>query len=108
MPKPKYHIVVRTNTRPLGHPKGSCGEKKSQDLLAKFYEEAEKRKLFENTVISGSTCVGICSAGPIVIVYSDNVWYQGVTPDGVAEIIEEHILKGKPVERFIVPEGAWG
>jgi len=108
MSKPNHHIVVCTNTRPPGHPKGSCGEKGSQPVVMKFAEEMEKRGLFGKVVLSGSTCVGMCSAGTIVIVYPDAVWYQGVKPDNVNEIIEEHILKGKPVEKLVIPDSAWG
>ena len=108
MPKPKYHIVICTNTRPPGHPKGSCGEKGAQNVTMKFSEELEKRNLFGRVMFTGSTCAGLCSAGPIVIVYPDAVWYQGVGPDNVNEIIEEHILKGKPVEKLVIPDSAWG
>ena len=108
MPKPKYHIVVCTNTRPPGHPKGSCGERGAQEVTKKFSEELEKRNLFGSVMLTGSTCVSMCHFGPIVIVYPDAVWYQGVTPGGATEIIESHILKGKPVEKLMIPESAWG
>ena len=39
MPKPDHHIVVCTNTRPPGHPKGSCGEKGAQPVVMKFAEK---------------------------------------------------------------------
>lgn len=107
MPKPKYHIVVCTNTRPPGHPKGSCGEKGAQAILMKFQEEMEKRNLWGGVMVTASSCVGMCQVGPIVIVYPDSVWYQGVNPFNVSEIIEEHILKGKPVEKLMIPESAW-
>jgi len=105
--KPRYHIIVCTNTRPPGHPKGSCGEKGAQNVVMKFSEELERRNLFEKVLLTGSTCLGICSAGPVVVVYPDNVWYQGVTPDGAVRIIEEHIEKGSPVEDMRIPDSAW-
>lgn len=108
MPKPRYHIVVCTNTRPPGHPKGSCGEKGAQNVAMKLSEEMEKRSLFGSVVLTGSTCIGMCNIGPVIIVYPDAVWYHGVTVNDVPEIIEEHILKGKPVERLMIPESAWG
>ena len=107
MPKPKHHIVVCTNTRPPGHPKGSCGERGAQPVVMKFAEEMEKRGLFGKVVLSGSTCVGMCSAGTIVIVYPDAVWYQGVKPENVNEILDQHIQNGKPVERLVIPDSAW-
>ena len=108
MPKPEHHIVVCTNTRPPGHPKGSCGERGAQPVVMKFSEEMEKRGLFGKVVLSGSTCVGMCSSGTIVIVYPDAVWYQGVKPENVNEILDQHIQNGKPVERLVIPDSAWG
>src|SRR3972149_3778444 len=100
MPKPDHHIVVCTNTRPPGHPKGSCGEKGAQPVVMKFAEEMEKRGLFGKVVLSGSTCVGMCSAGTIVIVYLDAVWYQGVKPENVNEILEQPTKDGKHLWRI--------
>lgn len=108
MAKPKYHILVCTNTRPPGHPKGSCGEKGAQNVAMKFSEELEKRGLFGQVILSGSTCIGMCSFGPIVLVYPDAVWYREVTANDVTEIMNEHIMNGKPVERLMIPDSAWG
>jgi len=108
MPKPKYHILLCTNTRPTGHPKGSCGEKGAQSVAMKFNEELEKRNLYGRVILSGSTCIGMCNFGPVVLIYPDAVWYHGVKADDVAEIMEEHIMKGKPVERLMIPDSAWG
>ena len=44
------------------------------------------------------------AAGPVLVVYPDAVWYGRVTLDDVDEIIESHIIGGKPVERLVLPE----
>ena len=49
-------------------------------------------------------CLGVCGGGPIVVVYPDGVWYGGVKPEDVDEIVESHILGDKPVERLRIPE----
>jgi len=109
MPKPKYHVLVCTNNRPPGHPRGSCGEKGSNQLLTHFMSEVEKNNLFANVIVTGSTCIGPCPLGPIVIVYPEGTWYQKVTSaEDVATIVREHILQGKPVERLKVPDAIWG
>ncbi len=108
MPKPKYHILVCTTTRPPGNPRGSCGEKGSKDLIPAFYEEIEKRMLFGQILITESSCLGPCPIGATVVVYPDAVWYKGVKPSDVAEIMEAHIANGKPVERLAVPDEMWG
>ncbi|MBI3352247.1 MAG: (2Fe-2S) ferredoxin domain-containing protein [Nitrospirae bacterium] len=109
MPKPKHHVLVCTNNRPPGHPRGSCGEKGSNPLLTHFMAEIEKNNLFGDVIVTGSTCVGPCPLGPLVIVYPDAVWYQKVSsPADVAAIVKEHIQEGKPVERLRFPDAMWG
>lgn len=108
MPKPKYHVLVCTTTRPAGNPRGSCGQKKSQDIIPAFYNEMEKKMLFGQILITESTCLGPCMVGPTVVVYPDGVWYKGVTPDDVTEIVEEHFVKGNAVKRLMVPDELWG
>jgi len=108
MPKPTHHILVCTTRRPPGNPRGSCGEKGSRDLIPAFYDEMEKRMLFGQILITESSCLGPCPIGATVVVYPDGVWYKGVTPADVPEIMENHISQGKPVERLMVPEEMWG
>jgi (2Fe-2S) ferredoxin len=96
------------NSRPPGHPRGSCGSSGSNDVLSRFQQEFENKNLFGRALISGSTCIGPCSVGPTVVVYPDGTWYKQVTPDDVPEIIEKHIENDQPVERLLLPEEAWG
>jgi len=51
-----------------------------------------------------SGCLDQCEHGPTVVVYPDAVWYGRVTANDVEEIIESHIVNGKPVERLMLPE----
>jgi (2Fe-2S) ferredoxin len=51
-----------------------------------------------------SGCLDQCEHGPTVVVYPDGVWYGRVTPDDVEEIIDSHIVNGKPVERLLIPD----
>ena len=108
MPKPARHVLVCMNSRPPGHPRGSCGSSGSNDVLSRFQQEFENKNLFGRALISGSTCIGPCSVGPTVVVYPDGTWYKQVTPDDVPEIIEKHIENDQPVERLLLPEEAWG
>ncbi len=109
MPKPKYHILVCTTERPAGNPRGSCGEKGSkEELLPAFYGGMEKHMLFGQILITESSCLGPCPIGATVVVYPEGVWYKGVKTADVAEIMESHIVNGKPVERLRVPDEMWG
>ena len=46
-------------------------------------------------------CFGFCEKGPIVKILPDNTFYVNVTPDDTGEIVEEHLVKGRPVERLL-------
>jgi len=46
--------------------------------------------------------------GPTIVVYPDGVWYKNVTEADVPVILDEHIVKGKPVERLRLPDEVWG
>jgi (2Fe-2S) ferredoxin len=46
-------------------------------------------------------CLGVCSRGPIVVVYPDGVWYYDVTPELLERIVVEHLKQGRPVDEAI-------
>jgi len=46
-------------------------------------------------------CLGVCSNGPIIVVYPEGTWYSRVTPELLARIVVEHLKHGKPVEEAI-------
>jgi len=52
------------------------------------------------TRVNQSGCFDQCGHGPMVVVYPENVWYRGVQPDDVDEIVREHLIGGRPVERL--------
>ena len=48
-------------------------------------------------------CLGICAEGPIVLVYPEGTWYLNVTPEKLDQIIEEHLVKGRPITEWATP-----
>jgi len=50
-------------------------------------------------------CLDQCEHGPNIVVYPEQVWYGNVTTADLDEIIESHIVGGKPVERLVIPDG---
>lgn len=107
MSRPERHIFVCTQNRPAGHPKGSCGERGCPAVAEEFFREFESRFLWGKFAITTSHCIGPCRLGPNVLVYPDGVLYVNVTPRDVPTIIEEHLLKGRPVEQLLAPVEIW-
>jgi NADH:ubiquinone oxidoreductase subunit F (NADH-binding)/(2Fe-2S) ferredoxin/NAD-dependent dihydropyrimidine dehydrogenase PreA subunit len=68
-----------------------------REALEKALKEANLEKEVE-IVITG--CMGICEQGPIMAVYPDGVFYQRLKPEDAREIVQEHVLKGRAVQRL--------
>ncbi|MBE6537285.1 MAG: 4Fe-4S dicluster domain-containing protein [Ruminococcaceae bacterium] len=78
-----------------------CTSSGSQTLQKAFNENIEAFGLAEEVKLVQTGCFGLCALGPIVIIYPDGTFYSRVTPDDVKEIVEEHLLKGRIVERLV-------
>ena len=53
-----------------------------------------------NIRINKSGCMGRCEEGPVIVVYPEGVWYSYVDTDDVEEIIQEHLIHGRIVDRL--------
>lgn len=107
MPKPAKHVFICSQSRPPGHPRGSCGEKGSPAVIQEFMQQFEQQQLWGQFALTSCGCLGTCSYGPAVLVYPEGVLYSGVTKDDVNAIIGEHLLGGQPVERLKAPAEVW-
>jgi len=98
----KKHIFVCVQNRPLGDPRGSCQGKSSVPIYREFVAEFTKRSLWGSFRLTRTGCLGPCTNGPSVLVYPEGVLYGHVTPADVGNIIEQHLLAERPVERLTV------
>lgn len=96
------HLFICENERPEGHPRGSCSGRGSVALTKAFKDALRRRGLNSRIRANISGCLDACEFGPVVVVYPDAVWYGGVSVDDVAEIIEQHLVGGMPVERLLI------
>ncbi len=75
----------------------SSGSKAVQDAFAK---ELAANGLENEVKIVQTGCFGLCALGPVVIIHPEGTFYSRVTAEDVAEIVEEHLLKGRIVQRL--------
>ncbi len=89
----------------------SCSKVDSVEVKAAFDRELIARNILFGKVKKGKNpkgkivvteceSVGFCAVGAAVMVYPDGVWYAQVRPSDVVEIIEEHLINGRVVERL--------
>jgi (2Fe-2S) ferredoxin len=100
----KRHVFVCTNQRPAGHPKGCCASKGSEEVRTRMKEELKKRGLSRIVRGNAAGCLDACDHGVTLLVYPEGIWYGGVVPDDVPEIIDRTILRGEVIQRLVIPE----
>jgi (2Fe-2S) ferredoxin len=85
----------------------ACTRNGAAAVKARFVNELKQRGLLRKRTLAGDimctdcSSVGFCDIGPAVLVYPDGIWYAHVQPDDVSDIIERHLLGGRPVERLV-------
>ena len=85
-----------------------CTSSGSNKLIAEFESQIEKNGLVDEVKVVRTGCFGLCALGPVVIVYPDGTFYSQVEEKDVKDIVEEHLLKGRVVERLVYNEVAEG
>ncbi len=77
---------------------GACISAGEESCLQALQKVVEKYSLQEVVSIVETGCMGMCDAGPLMVIYPEGVYYQKLTPEDVEKIVSEHILKGRIVE----------
>ena len=104
MPVFEHHVFVCHNARPEGAPRPSCTTDGKSDLFTELQQRVKAAGLGGRVRINKSGCLDQCEHGPTVVVYPEGVWYGGVQPEDAAEIVEQHLVGGRPVERLRMSE----
>ena len=78
-----------------------CTSSNSQVIRENFENEIKKQGLEKEVKVVKTGCFGLCEAGPVVIVYPEGSFYSHVKPEDVFEIVSEHLLKGRIVQRLL-------
>jgi NADP-reducing hydrogenase subunit HndC len=93
MSKYSMHLLVCGGT--------SCKSQESDQLSEKLKKELSKQGLEDTVQVIMTGCFGFCEKGPIVKVMPDNTFYTQVKPEDAEDIVEEHVIKGRRVERLL-------
>ena len=92
----RSHVLVCGGT--------GCTSSGSQQIMVKLRDELKIQGLDQEVSVVQTGCHGLCALGPIMIIYPDATFYAMVKEDDITEIVTEHLLKGRPVERLLYDE----
>lgn len=99
----KHHVFVCTGKSCSAVDSAEVKAAFEQELLARgmlFGKEKKGKNPKGTVVLTDCASVGFCAVGAAVMVYPDGVWYAQVTASDVPELVEEHLVHGRVVERL--------
>ncbi len=94
----KKHVFICTNDKEL--PKKSCGSTHGHQLVDAFKEELKAKGLLQEIRAQKTACLDCCAQGPTIVVYPEGVFYGNVQLADVKEIVDNHLVGDKVVERL--------
>lgn len=96
--KYKKHVFICTNQKDPG--KKCCGEVNGMALVNTMKDLLKEKNMHLEIRAQKSGCLDVCAHGPAMVVYPEGVFYGKVQPEDIAEIVEEHLINDKVVERL--------
>jgi len=95
----RHHLFFCRQQKPGGLT--CCGGRGAAESLAALQAAIAAEGLEAEVMLTTCDSFGMCGRGPNLIVYPEGLWYHGVTPEAAREIVREHLVHGRPVERLI-------
>ena len=81
-----------------------CTSSNSPKIIEELEKEIQSVGLQDEVKVVKTGCFGLCALGPIMIVYPEGVFYSRVEPEWIKEIVDEHLLKGRVVKKYLYQE----
>ena len=94
-----HHIFCCTNERPEGHHRGSC-KWRGAEPLRNYMKVRAKELGIERARVNMAGCLDRCELGPVMVIYPEGVWYRYNDQADIDEILQQHVIGGKIVERL--------
>ena len=94
----RYHIFVCTDGKDFC----GCEAAGSGPLLAALRRELVMRRLMAAVKINIMQCRQPGTAGPVLVVHPDGIWYEGLKPENATEFVERQVLLGEPLSHFVM------
>ncbi len=92
----RAHVLVCKGT--------GCVASGSEPIFETLQKEIEKKGLDKEVKVIQTGCLGLCELGPNILIYPEGSYYCQVKAEDVPEIVEEHLLKGRVVQRLLYKE----
>ncbi|MBK1648657.1 (2Fe-2S) ferredoxin domain-containing protein [Rhabdochromatium marinum] len=100
----RHHLFFCLNEREEG--RRCCHQQGAAD--ARAYAKARIKELGLDgpggVRVNAAGCLNRCALGPVAVLYPQGVWYSYASREDVEEIVQQHIVKGEPVERLRLPD----
>lgn len=97
-----YHVYACTQNKPDGAP--CCSANGALETLQSLRRALAEQGLADAVQVTTCGSLGLCGRGPNMVVYPEGVWYSGVRPEDVEELVREHFRNGRVVERLVSGE----
>ena len=98
----RHHVFFCTNLRADG---AACCQRFSAQAMRDYAKQRSKDLGIAGAGgvrINTAGCLDRCQDGPVLVVYPDGVWYSYVDQGDIDEIIDEHLVNGRPVKRLMI------
>lgn len=102
MAKYERHVFVCTNCREPGSARPCCNADGTAALHKAMKQAADAAGLKDRVRINKSGCLDQCEHGPNMVVYPEGIWYGRVSVQDAAEIVQSHLVEGRPVQRLML------
>jgi (2Fe-2S) ferredoxin len=100
----RYHVFVCTNQREDG---SQCCNQCSATAMRELLKRRTKELGLTGpggVRVNMAGCLDRCAEGPVIVVYPEGTWYTYVDAEDIEDILQQHLVKGRVVERLRLPD----